>query len=467
MPDSSTGSNESIVPYDLDRELYEDFWNWLTRKLPDQRSDGADNAAGDIYDFLKWIRETDRPAVAGRIALPSLQTDIQAYVTGYVRGDLPGIGEARNRLLNLRDMLRDFDLERWARQRGTMFPDPDEAGPSSRPLDRLSDSSETGSAGQQGPGPYEEDQQLYKDFRNWLTEKLSGRSWGADTAAGDMHKFFEWIRETNRRPLVNRIALPSLDSDILAYAADYIGRDVLVMGGFRNRLLNLRDMLRDFHDAGSENRARGRGVTFQGFEEAGPASLSVPPTLPSDGGILAAGAPGGLVQRDFGAYVPSAWRGGSASDTLVAELRRSGLLPGALRPRSVLINGLRYAAVLWPGRVPATPNNPEGENFILTPGHGNVLPLSSARLNETRPGASASAAPYQLANLPDLASRVGIDWIHGPRVADPVLIGILAEFGLLPSREVPMPCFYIQGRPYTAESGPGGSVLMMPRVQGP
>lgn len=70
MPDSSTGSNESIVPYDVDRELYEDFWNWLTGKLPDQRSDGADNAAGDIYDFLKWIRETDRPAVAGRIALP-------------------------------------------------------------------------------------------------------------------------------------------------------------------------------------------------------------------------------------------------------------------------------------------------------------------------------------------------------------------------------------------------------------
>ncbi|XIA63696.1 hypothetical protein ACFIOY_32305 [Bradyrhizobium sp. TZ2] len=116
MSDSSGGSNQWPRPYAVDRQLYEDFWNWLAAKLPDRRSPGADIAAGDMYDFLEWIRETNRPPMADRIARPSLDTDIQAYAADYIGRDAPAIGGFRNRLLNLRDMLRDLHFENWAHE---------------------------------------------------------------------------------------------------------------------------------------------------------------------------------------------------------------------------------------------------------------------------------------------------------------------------------------------------------------
>ncbi|MCA6107955.1 hypothetical protein [Bradyrhizobium cenepequi] len=155
------------------------------------------------------------------------------------------------------------------------------------------------------PGPYDVDRQLCEDFWNWLSEKLPNRrSRGAEIAAGDMYDFLGWIRETNRPAMADRIALPSLDTDVQAYAADYIGRDVPAIGGFRNRLLNLRDMLRDLD---FENWARESRVMFQDFDGAGPSSLPLAPTMPSDFGTFAAGAGAGLAKRDFGAYVPSDW----------------------------------------------------------------------------------------------------------------------------------------------------------------
>ncbi|WOH63799.1 hypothetical protein [Bradyrhizobium sp. BWA-3-5] len=483
MSDSSSGSNPGPGPYEVDRQLYEDFWNFLSEKLPHRRSGGADNAAGDMYDFLEWLRETQRLPMAGRIALLSLDIDVQAYAADYIGRDVPAIGGFRSRLLNLRHMLRDLHFEYVARQARVVLQRFDEAGPSSLPLDwRGGSSGSSSSSGRsnQGPGPYGVDRQLYEDFSNWLSEKLSDRrSRGAEIAAGDMYDFLEWIRETNRPPMVDRIARPSLDTDVQAYAAEYIGRHVLAIDGFRNRLLNLRDMLRDFHHGEFKNWARASGAMFQGFEEARPSLLPLAPTMPSDRGTSAAGAEAVLAERDFGAYVPSDWRGGPAPDTLIAELRKSGLLPAPLRPRNVLVNGMRYAAVFWPGRGPATPNNPEGENFILTPAYrelgvqpqlrveqmNEVRPSSSARPGEILPAVSGSGTHYQLQDLADIGARVGVGWIHGPRVADPALIGILREFGLLPTQEVPMPCFYIHGEPYTAEWGPGGIVLLRHRPQ--
>ncbi|MES5486688.1 hypothetical protein QMZ05_28380, partial [Bradyrhizobium sp. INPA03-11B] len=467
MSDSSSGSNEGPGPYEVDKQLYEDFWNWLTWKLPDHRSDGADNAAGDMYDFLQWIHETNRPPMADRIALPSLDIDVRAYAADYIGREVPVIGGLRNRLLNLKDMLRDLDFWNWARERRVMFQGFDGGGPSSLPLDYKDGSSESGRSDRgssggfnQGPGPYEEDRQLYQDFWNWLTEKLSDRrSRGADIAAGDMHDFLEWIRETNRPPMADRIALASLDTDVRAYAADYIGREVSAIGGFRNRLLNLREMLRDFE---IENWARARGAMFQGFEGA-LSSLPLAPAIPSDRERSAANAWIGMPERDFGACVLSDWRGGAAPDILIAELRKSHLLPMLLRPRRVLINGMRYVAAVWPGRGVVTPNNPEGENIILTPGYrelalqpqlrvepmNEVGPSSSARPADIRPASGGSGGYYQRPNLPDIGTRVGAGWIHGPRVADTVLVNALRDFGLLPTCEIPMPCFYIHREPYT------------------
>ncbi|MGY4431008.1 hypothetical protein ACVWWO_003485 [Bradyrhizobium sp. F1.13.1] len=465
MSDSSGGSDQWLPLYAVDIQLYEDFWNWLASKLPEARSPRADVAAGDLHDFLGWIRETDRPPIADRITRPSLDTDVQAYAADYIGRDAPEIGGFRNRLLNLRDMLRDLHLENWARERNLTFQRFDGAGPSSgsRSSNDITDNSDSSGGGHsssgsnQVRGPCEVDMPLHQDFWDWLREKLPNRrSRGADHAAGDLYDFLEWIRETDRPAMVNRIALPSMDSDVQAYAADYIGRDGPAIGGIRNRLLNLRDMLRDFQrHVQLEDSARTRGAMFQGFEVAGPSSSRLAPTMPSDRPSLAADAGARQAERDFGAHVLPGWRGGLAPDPLIAELRESGLLPAVLRPESVLINGMRYAAVLWPGRVPVTPNNPEGKNFILTLGYSELglQPLPRVQqMNEIEP-------------FPDIGASVGLGWIHSPRVADDSLIGILRAFRLLPTPEVPMPRFYIHGERYTAETGPDGRILVIHRRQ--
>ncbi|KRR02088.1 hypothetical protein CP49_04715 [Bradyrhizobium valentinum] len=437
----------------MDTQLYDQFWNWLAAKLPRRRSYGAAVAAGDMYDFLAWIRETNRPPMADRIAQSSLDADVQAYAADYIGRDVPPIGRFRDRLLNLRDMLRDLQFENWARERHLMFEGFEGARPSSS---SGSSSHNTDSSGSnQGPGPYDVDLPLYEDFWNWLTEKLPNRrSRGANHAADDMSDFLKWIRETNRPPMADRIALPSLDTDIQAYAGDYIGRDSPTIGGFRNRLLNLRDMLRDFHhEVQLENWARTRGAMFQGFEVAGPSSSPLAPTMPSDRPTIAAGAGARQAERDFGAYVLPGWRGGLAPDPLIAELRESSLLPALLRPQSVLINGMRYAAVLWPGRAPVTPNNPEGENFILTPGYRELGLQSHSRVEQMN----------EIGQFPDIGERLDPGWIHGPREADDSLISVLGDFRLLPTPEVPMTRFYILRERYTAESGPDGRILVIHR----
>ncbi|WP_024508461.1 hypothetical protein [Bradyrhizobium sp. ARR65] len=464
MSDSSVGSNEGTDRYAVDRRLYKDFWDWLAAKLPDRRSRGAYIAANDMRDFLEWIRETNRPPLADRIARPSLDTDVQAYAADYIGRDVPAISGFRNRLLNLRDMLRDFrhaEFENWATERHVMLQAFNESRPSSGSRNDSvpsSGSRRSSSGSHEGPGPHDEDWPLHQHFWKWLTDELPNRRFrGADYAAGDIYDLLEWIHETNRPPMVNRIALPSFDTDVQAYADACIGRDAPAIGGFRNRLLNLRDMLRDFHHAEFENWARASGAMFQDFENVGPSSSPLAPRTPSDRPTIAVGAAAGQAHRDFGAYVLPSWSGGLAPDPLIAELRESGLLPAVLRPQSVLINGARYAAVLWPGRVPGTPNNPEGKNFILTPGYqelGLQLHPGVERMNEIEP-------------LPDIGESVGRDWVHGPRVADDFLISILREFRLLPTPEVPMTRFYIHREPYTAESGPDGRILVIHRLQAP
>ncbi|WP_108522802.1 hypothetical protein [Bradyrhizobium algeriense] len=269
VSDSSSGSNQWPRPYAVDRRLYEDFWNWLAAKLPDRCYRGADIAAGDMYDFLEWIRETNRPPMADRIARPSLDTDMQAYAADYIGRDVPAIGGFRNRLLNLRDMLRDLHFENWARESHVMFQGFDGAGPSSG--SRSSSHNTDSSGSNQGPGPSDVDLPLYEDFWNWLTEKLPNRrSRGANHAADDMSDFLKWIRETNRPPMLTGLHCRRWIRDIQAYAGDYIGRDSPTIGGFRNRLLNLRDMLRDFHhQVQFENWARARGRCFRGSKLPG------------------------------------------------------------------------------------------------------------------------------------------------------------------------------------------------------
>ncbi|WP_213253711.1 hypothetical protein, partial [Bradyrhizobium sp. sBnM-33] len=69
----------------------------------------------------------------------------------------------------------------------------------------------------------------------------------------------------------------------------------------------------------------------------------------------------------------------------------------------------------------------------------------------------------EIGPLPDIGENVGRDWIHGPRVADDLLISVLREFRLLPTPAVPMTLFYIHRERYTAESGPDDRILVIHR----
>lgn len=144
-------------------------------------------------------------------------------------------------------------------------------------------------------------------------------------------------------PIASRITDPSLVTDLKAYVDEYTRGEAPELRGFRNRLLNLRDMLRDFHLTEFRGWARAKGVMFQEFETIDATSLPLPPIRPSDPGAPAAFAWIGLPERDFGAYVGSEWRSGIAPDPLIAQLRTNNLLPTLFRRTTVLVYGTRYS----------------------------------------------------------------------------------------------------------------------------
>ncbi|MCC8958825.1 hypothetical protein H8B02_37040, partial [Bradyrhizobium sp. Pear77] len=74
-----------------------------------------------------------------------------------------------------------------------------------------------------------------------------------------------------------------------------------------------------------------------------------------------------------------------------------------------------------------------------------------------------AAAHHEAADLPDLGPVFGENWRHGPQLAEPVMIDILENMQLLPTRYVPMTRFFINGERYTAELLPDGRVLLFHR----
>lgn len=82
------------------------------------------------------------------------------------------------------------------------------------------------------------------------------------------------------------------------------------------------------------------------------------------------------------------------------------------------------------------------------------------------PPSAASGSGHQPSpQLPELGELFGDDWRHGPREASPIVIDMLRNLDLLPSRDVPMTRFLIHGQPYTAESLSEGRVLLFHRPQ--
>ncbi|MHC2432867.1 hypothetical protein [Bradyrhizobium sp. USDA 4451] len=180
-----------------------------------------------------------------------------------------------------------------------------------------------------------------------------------------------------------------------------------------------------------------------------------------------------------------------APDMMLSQLGNWDFLPDAENPvMNYEIAGERYTAVLGP----RGPNDVQlihhpgfvlrGEAALVTPTapphiySGPVSgfnPPATLELRKDAPStlepnlplpSAASAWSHQPApQMPELGELFGPDWRHGPREASPFVIDMLQDLGLLPSQGVPMTCFLIHGQPYTAESLPGGRILLFHRPQ--
>ncbi|WP_246510285.1 hypothetical protein [Bradyrhizobium glycinis] len=119
--------------------------------------------------------------------------------------------------------------------------------------------------------------------------------------------------------------------------------------------------------------------------------------------------------------------------------------PAALRASSNIYRGL---APMFDS--PAPVEMREDAPSALAPG-GSVPSVALASGHQPPP------------QVPELGELFGDSWRHGPREASPVVIDMLQHLRLLPNQDVPMTRFRIHGQPYTAESLPGGRILLFHR----
>jgi len=180
-----------------------------------------------------------------------------------------------------------------------------------------------------------------------------------------------------------------------------------------------------------------------------------------------------------------------APDMMLSMLGTWDFLPVAEHPvMNYEIGGERYTAVLGPrgpndvqlihhprsallgDALPAVPRASSDIYGGLAPGFGSAAPFewredASAALapNFPPPSAEPASGHQPLPQVPELGELFGDDWRHGPQEASPVVIDRLQNLDLLPSRDVPMTRFLIHGQRYTAESLPGGGVLLFHRPQ--
>ncbi len=83
--------------------------------------------------------------------------------------------------------------------------------------------------------------------------------------------------------------------------------------------------------------------------------------------------------------------------------------------------------------------------------------------NVALPSVALASGHQPPPQVPELGELFGDSWRHGSREASPIVIDMLQNLGLLPSQDIPMTRFWIHGQPYTAESLPGGHILLFHR----
>ncbi|WP_246799528.1 hypothetical protein [Bradyrhizobium sp. CCBAU 51753] len=178
-----------------------------------------------------------------------------------------------------------------------------------------------------------------------------------------------------------------------------------------------------------------------------------------------------------------------APDMMLSTLGKWDFLPVAKHPvMNYEMGGERYTAMLGPEgpndvqlihhprpallgeATPAVGRASPGIYVGLAPGFDAPAPFewredapSALAPNRPLPSTAPASGHQPSPQVPELGELFGDDWRHGPREASAVVIDMLQNLGLLPSQDVPMTRFLIHGQPYTAESLPGGRVLLFHR----
>ncbi|MGY3443170.1 hypothetical protein [Bradyrhizobium sp. USDA 4473] len=190
---------------------------------------------------------------------------------------------------------------------------------------------------------------------------------------------------------------------------------------------------------------------------------------------------------DVSFAVPKGFSHGTqlAPDMMLSTLGKWDFLPNAEHPIiNYEIGGERYTAMLGPKGSEDVQliHHPKfalpGDAALWTPTtvahtYGGLLPefdppasLELRKAANPPPPSAAQASGHQpLRQVPEIGELFGHDWRHGPQEASPAVIDMLQNLGLLPSQYAPMTRFLIHGQPYTAESLPGGRVLLFHRPQ--
>ncbi|MDA9400947.1 MULTISPECIES: hypothetical protein [unclassified Bradyrhizobium] len=180
-----------------------------------------------------------------------------------------------------------------------------------------------------------------------------------------------------------------------------------------------------------------------------------------------------------------------APDMMLTTLGHWDFLPVAEHPiMNFEIGGERYTAILGPAgpkdvqlihhprpALPgeATPAALSTSSDIyggLAPNLDSAAPFewsgsapSALAPNLPLPSAAPASSHQPVPQVPELGEFLGDGWTHASQEASPAVIDILQSLGLLPRRDVPMTAFFIHGQLYTAESLPGGRVLLFHQPQ--
>ncbi|MEY9138858.1 hypothetical protein ACVIWV_010264 [Bradyrhizobium diazoefficiens] len=458
---------------ELSPDLYREDGNLLGRFRAAAERGGAQKGAINInfYNlrgFAKWLLENNKPSMAPRFRDDLLADDVVEYKSQ--------VGDPENRLDAALSHLRRLVSGR------------DEFGPIGPGPQVM---------GRRTLAPYEADSEVIDE-----AERQGLRDLGVASSRKQKFVIYDrayrlralshWLRMEEKEGIVGRFngtpqQQAGLQTDIEEFrltGAYLYNRDLTYLRNYlllreANATLGLQPHQQPPSPAAE--RARLPGSPQRPADSISTWSL---PSLPSDFDfpeLNFAAPPPGSPQRPADSI--STWSLPSLpSDFDFPELNFAAPPPSARAPSDIygslesLIDLNAPTPDVWPDEAQSAPAPSAGAASDIYGSLDSLIDLNTPTSGEFGDDARSMPAPnfqpspvaaavgyYQELDLPDLGPVVGENWRHGPQVADPVMIEILENLQLLPTRYVPMTRFFIHRERYTAELLPDGRVLLFHR----